>query len=141
MKEENVFTWEGEVRDNETDLQGIVNNANYFVYMAHARHKHLSSLGIDFSVMHNRGFNLVLVRSEIYFKASLKSGDGFIVTSKLEPMGRIRFVFSQQVIRKSDQKMVIEAKNIATCISITSGRPIIPEELKNILNLEPCVQN
>ena len=35
---------EFEVRDNEIDIQGVVNNANYFIYMAHARHKFLSEI-------------------------------------------------------------------------------------------------
>ena len=130
MNIKDVFTWEDEVRDNETDLQGIVNNANYFIYMAHARHKHLKAIGIDFAQMHQEGFNLILVRTELDFKASLHSGDAFMVTSSFEPMGRIRFIFNQQVIRKSDQKVVATAKNVAACIAVTSGRPIIPDQLK-----------
>ena len=134
MNKDNLFVWEGEVRDSELDLQGIVNNANYFVYMEHARHKHLKSLGVDFVKMHASGFDLVLVQTEMSFKAPLKSGDDFIVTSKLEAMGRIKFVFLQEIIRRSDRKIMIEAKNIGVCISISSGRPVVPEELKNILS-------
>lgn len=73
------YIWESEVRDNEIDVQGIVNNANYFIYMQHARHKHLKSLGLNFEQMHRDGFDLVLVHTEITFKAPLKSGDEFIV--------------------------------------------------------------
>jgi acyl-CoA thioester hydrolase len=133
MKQNDVFTWEGEVRDNETDLQGVVNNANYFVYMAHARHKHVKELGIDFEAMYKKGFNLLLIRSEMDFKDSLKSGDEFIVTSKLVPGGRIRFGFEQEVIRKSDSKVVTKALNMAVCVSRETGRPTMPDELKAIL--------
>jgi len=135
MKKDNLFVWEDEVRDSELDMQGIVNNANYFVYMEHARHQHLKSLGVDFEKMHLNGFDLVLIHAEIDFKAPLKSGDRFIVTSKLEMMSQLRFVFLQQVIRKSDNKIMSEAKNIGTCIDAASGRPVIAEELKTVLNL------
>jgi len=128
------YICEFEVRDNETDLQGIVNNANYFVYMAHARHKHLKSLGIDFNKAHEEGFNLVLAHTDITFKASLKSGDEFIVTSILKPNGRIRIDFDQEVIRKSDDKVVAFAINTGVCISTTTGRPIMPEFLRAILS-------
>jgi acyl-CoA thioester hydrolase len=136
MDTKNTFTWENEVRVNETDLQGIVNNTNYSIYMTQARNKHLKSLGVDFNALHKKGFDLVLVRTEIDFKSPLKNGDEFIVTSKLEPMGRIRFVSFQQVIRKADQKIAAEGKNIATCICAATGRPVIPEELRTIFNPE-----
>jgi len=133
MEKNDVFTWECEVRDNETDLQGVVNNANYFVYMAHARHKHVKELGIDFEAMYQKGFNLLLIRSEVDFKDSLRAGDEFIVTSKLVPSGRIRFGFEQEVIRKSDSKVVTKALNMAVCVSRETGRPTMPDELKVML--------
>lgn len=130
MNIKNKFIWESEVRYNETDLQGIVSNSNYSIYLTLARNKHLKSIGIDFNRLHDDGYDLVLVRAEIDFKASLRNSEEFIVTSSFEPIGKIRMAFTQQVIRKSDQKIIVEAKIIATCISTKSGRPTIPDELK-----------
>lgn len=130
-----VFKWEDEVRDNEVDLQGIVNNANYFVYMAHARHKHLKQLGIDFAEFHKEGYNLLLYQTNMTFKSSLTSGEFFVVTSKLEAQGKIRFKFIQEVIGKKDQKVVATAENIATCICTKTGRPEFPKLLKEILGI------
>jgi acyl-CoA thioester hydrolase len=127
-----VYIWEGEVRDNETDLQGIVNNANYFVYMAHTRHKHLKMLGIDFAEVAQRGYKLVLVHTDISFRDSLKSGDLFSVTSKIETKGKVRVVFLQKVIRRSDKKVVAEATNTTTCIHAQTGRPQFPEEIREL---------
>lgn len=139
MNSNHYFVWESEVRDNEIDFQGIVNNANYFVYMAHARHKHLKILGVDILAMHRGGFDLVMVHTEMDFKGSLRGGDEFIVTSKIEPTGRVRLVFVQQVIRKQDQKIMIEAKNMGVCLARSTGRPIVPDELKPIFNLQSSV--
>lgn len=125
---------EFEVRDNETDLQGIVNNANYFVYMAHARHKYLKELGIDFNALHEAGFDLVLVHSDMNFKASLKSGDEFIVSSEIKPNGRIRLDIIQEIIRQSDNKVVANAVNTAVCIDNKSGRPCMPDLISNIVS-------
>lgn len=132
MNVEEIYTWEGEVRDNETDLQGIVNNSNYFVYMAHTRHKHLKILGIDFAEVAQRGYNLVLVHTDISFRDSLKSGDLFSVTSKIETKGKVRVAFLQKVIRRSDKKIVAEATNTTTCIHAQTGRPQFPEEIKEL---------
>ena len=134
---DNTFTWEGEVRDHEIDFQGRVHNTYYLVYMEHARYKHCKFLGVDIRDMYLYNFDLVLVRIEIDFKASLRGGDEFIVTSKLGMMGKIRFVSEQQIIRKSDRKIMAEAKNIITCVDRNSGRPVvIPEKLKLILHLK-----
>lgn len=127
------YAWEAEVRDNETDLQGIVNNANYFIYMAHARHKHMRALGIDFNAMHQLGFDLVLVHTDITFKTSLKSGDEFIVTSQLKLSSRIRLDFEQEVIRKVDSKVVASAINTGVCLDIKRNRPVMPDFLKIVL--------
>jgi acyl-CoA thioester hydrolase len=132
MNVEEIYTWEGEVRDNETDLQGIVNNSNYFVYMAHTRHKHLKMLGIDFAEVARLGYNLVLVHTDISFRDSLKSGDLFYVTSKIETKGKVRVVFLQKVIRESDNKVIAEATNTTTCIHAQTGRPRFPEEIKEL---------
>lgn len=134
MDTNKVFVWENEVYDTEIDFQGIVNNAHYFSYMAITRHKHLSALGIDIVNMHQYGFELMLTKSEIAFKDSLKYGDEYIVTSELEPSGRIRFAFKQQILRKSDQKVMIDAVNVGVCIDRSTGKPIIPEQLQFIFD-------
>lgn len=139
MNATDVFIWENEVRDSELDFQGIVNNANYFIYLAQARYKYLKTLNIDIMAMHECGFDLVLTRSEIDFKASLVGGDEFIVTSKLEPLGKIRFVFNQQIIHKSEHKVIIEAKNIGVCIDRSQDKPVVPDELKFIFHTEKSV--
>lgn len=135
MTNENIFTWKDDVRDNEVDLQGIVNNSNYFIYMAHARHKHLKQLGIDFAELHQDGYNLVLFQTNMTFKDSLSSGDSFTVTSKLEMDGKIKLKFIQEVIRNSDQKIVTIAEHIGTCVMIATGRPKFPDKLKSALGL------
>jgi acyl-CoA thioester hydrolase len=121
------FTWESEVRVNETDMQGIVNNANYFIYMTHARCLHLKACGIDFNKLHEEGLDLVLVHTDISFKDSLKNGDEFIVTSAVKPNGKIRYDFEQEVIRKADGKVVAIAVNTGVCLNRNTGKPVIPE--------------
>ncbi len=130
----NVFTWECEPRDHEIDFQGRVNNIYYLVYMEHARYKHCMFLGIDVREMHERNLDLVLVRTEIDFKASLYGTDEFIVTSEFSIEGKLRLVSEQKIIRKSDDKVVALAKNVIVCVDRISGRPVVSNELKTILN-------
>lgn len=119
-----IFTWECEPRDHEIDFQGRVNNIYYLVYMEQARYLHSKSLGIDFRNMHNRIFDLVVVKTDIDFKAPIGGTDTVIVTSKFSPMGKVRCLSDQQIIRKSDNKVAAVAKHIIAHIDRVSGRPV-----------------
>ena len=122
-----VFSVEFKVRDYECDMQGIVNNGVYFNYLEHARHEFLLEKGIDFAELARQNINPVVVRSELDYKASLTSGDKFVVTVAFEPVSRVRFGFRQQVIRLADNKVVLEGLIIGTAIN-ARGRPAIPAE-------------
>lgn len=132
------YIWEAEVRYNETDFQGIVSNSNYLIYMTHARNKHIEALGIDLYAARENGADFVLVHTDIAFKAPLKGGDKFIVTSNVRPNGRVRIGFTQEVIRKSDGKVVAVATNTCVCLDAKTGRPIMPEFLRKALREACC---
>src|SRR5579863_6233757 len=106
-----MFIENFEVRDNELDVQGVVNNANYFVYMAHARHKYVESIGINFVEMAHKKQNLFLIRAELDFKSPLKGGDKFFIETTIIPEGKIRFAF-HQVVKKLDSTIVAIGHNI-----------------------------
>ena len=135
MNVSEIFSIDGEVRDSELDLQGIVNNSNYFIFMAHARHKHLKALGIDFAKTHNEGHDLVLAEAIIKYRTPLRSGDEYTVTSKLVPQGKIRAIMDQEVIRKSDKKVCAIGIFTVTSISTKTLRPEFPESLKLLLGI------
>lgn len=122
---DNPFQLEFLVRDYECDLQGIVNNATYQNYLEHARHQFLRSRGIDFAEMSAQGFDLVLVRAELDYKRSLRSGDKFLVDVRTESIGRVKHVFLQD-IRLADGTPVLSARLVWTVIDRRRGRPCMP---------------
>ena len=124
---------EMEVRDYEVDLKGIVNNANYMHYLEHARHKFLLSLNIDFEELHNRGTDLIVVRAELDYRLPLKSGDKFIIKTRLSAKGNVRVLFDQQIFRLPGMEKVLDAK--ITGASLRNGKPCMPDEVLNVLAL------
>ena len=126
-----AFRIELKVRDYECDLQGIVNNGVYFNYLEHARHEFLHANNIDFAALAAKKINLVVVRSELDFKTSLVPGDEFYVEVKPERLSKIKFGFRQRVIRKSDEKVALEALIIGTSVN-ERGRPFLPPEIDAI---------
>ena len=116
-----------EVRDSELDTQGVVNNAYYFIYMAHARHKFVQDLGINFVEMAQAGQNLFLIGSNLEFKYPLKSGDHFMVESELIADGKIKFAFKQKIL-KHDGTLIATGYNLCVCIDENNRRkPYVPE--------------
>jgi acyl-CoA thioester hydrolase len=121
------FEIELQVRDYECDIQGIVNNAVYQNYLEHCRHKFLNHVGLDFAQLHNDGIDAVVIRAEIDYKFPLRPGDDFIVCLKMGKQGRLRIIFNQQIIRKADDKLMVNAR--ITAVLTKNSRPILPDIL------------
>lgn len=127
---EGCFSIEMAVRDYECDLQGVVNNAVYLNYLEHARHEYLKSLGIDFAALAAQKVNLVVVRTEIDYKASLTSGDRFVVEVRPEKLSPVRIGFRQAIYRLPEGKLAIQALVVGTALN-QRGRPQVLPELAN----------
>jgi len=123
------FEIELEVRDYECDIQGIVNNSVYQNYLEHCRHKFLQEVGLDFAQLHEDGIDAVVIRAELDYKFPLRPGDAFLVRLKMGKQGRLRIIFDQQVVRKADEKVTVNAR--ITTVLTKSGRPISPEILED----------
>lgn len=114
-----IYELEMKVRDYECDLQGIVNNANYQHYLEHTRHEFLISIGASFARLHDEGIDPVVARISMAFKAPLKSGDEFVCKLCLKKEG-IKYVFYQDIYRKSDGKLSL--KGVVETVCVVNGR-------------------
>ena len=114
-----IYELEMKVRDYECDLQGIVNNANYQHYLEHTRHEFLTSVGVSFAALHEQGA----------FKTPLKSGDEFVSKLYMKKEG-IKYVFYQDIFRKSDQKVVV--KSTVETVCVVNGRLSNSELFDNV---------
>ncbi|WP_105213384.1 MULTISPECIES: acyl-CoA thioesterase [unclassified Pseudoalteromonas] len=126
-----TFRLDMKVRDYECDLQGIVNNSVYFNYLEHARHEYLLEQNVDFVALAKEGINLVVVRSEMDYKASLVPGDKFYIGVEMVRESRLKFAFIQNIYRASDDKLVLKAKVIGTSVN-AEGRPFLPAQLERL---------
>ena len=128
---EAIFSVDMAVRDYELDMQGVVNNAVYQNYLEHARHEYLKSLGLDFAECPRQQINLVVIRAELDYKASLTSGDRFAVSVRLERVSPVRFAFVQEITR-ADGKCVMQARIMGTALN-ERGRPRLPALIEDLL--------
>ena len=131
-RQEYPFEIELEVRDYECDLQGVVNNAVYLNYLEHARHRYLLHAGLDFARLHEQGCDLVLMRAEVDYLAPLRSGDRFVVGSRLGRGGRVRWIFDQEIFRQPGDESVVRARMEGT--GVIDGRPRLTPEVQALLD-------
>ena len=122
------FIMDMEVRDYELDCEQIVNNANYLHYMEHTRHRFCTDAGLSFIQMHNQGIDAVVRKIEVEYKTSLRGGDTFISSLRLERKGP-RFIFHQDIIR-SDGEMC--AEGVVTVVVLKDGKLSRGDELAKV---------
>lgn len=117
--------WQSEVRDSELDSQGIVNNANYFIYYEHARHLYFKSLGAPFIDFLKDGYRVVLTKAEITYKQSLTSGNNFIVETHAH-YRKVKLFVEQKIIRQQDQALISTATFHVASLHEPSGKLCLP---------------
>ena len=119
MNDKYIYETEMDVRDYECDIQGIVNNANYLHYTEHTRHQFLLSLGVSFAQLHEKGVDAVVARMNLQYKTPLRCDDRFVSRLGLKKEG-LRYVFNQDIYRKSDNVMCF--KSVVELVVLVNGR-------------------
>ena len=110
-----IYTLEMETRDYECDIQGIVNNANYQHYLEATRHKWLQAQGCSFQKWHEEGLDVVVAEITMKYKTPLHGQEAFLSCLNVRREG-VRYIFEQDIYRKSDMKLCVSAQVSAVCM-------------------------
>lgn len=129
---DSTFQIELAVRDYECDMQGVVNNSVYQNYLEHARHEYLKSKGLDFAQLTAEGIIVVVVRAELDYLRSLRSGDRFHVSVSTYRASRLRLGFRQEITHSVSGQVLVRANILTTAVN-ERGRPWLPESLLVLL--------
>ena len=115
---EYTYKLELKTRDYECDIQGVVNNANYQHYLEVTRHEFIQSSGVSFPSWHDEGIDVRVSKLTIAYRASLRGGEEFISCLNVRRQG-VRYIFDQDIYRKSDQQLCIRAQ--VECVCVVNG--------------------
>ncbi len=125
-----ISTLEMETRDYECDIQGIVNNANYQHYLEATRHKWLQAQGCSFQKWHDEGLDVVVAEITMKYKTPLHGQEAFLSCLNVRREG-VRYIFEQDIYRKSDMKLCVSAQVSAVCM--VNGVLTRGEEVSHLL--------
>lgn len=117
----------------DTDAAGVVYHSNYLNYMERARTEHLREQGISVAEMAANGAVFPVVRMEIDFKAPARHDDLLEVATVPIKVGGSSFTLRQQVLRCSDNYLLVQAEVTLACVSPSLKARRIPAELRDLL--------
>ena len=126
-----IYRLEMKVRDYECDIQGVVNNANYQHYLEYARHEFLEHIGGSFSLMHDKGFDLMVSKITLEYKRPLRGGDRFVVCIDARRKGA-KLIFQQDIYNLADGSLSLKGEVDVVCLKdgrLTRGE-VFDEMLK-----------
>ena len=126
-----AFTCELKTRDYECDVQGVINNANYQHYFEVVRHEFIQSVGTSFGEWHDAGIDVMVSKITIQYKNALHGGEEILCGLNVKRVGA-RYVFDQQIFRKSD--MTLCAKGEVHCVCVVNGVLTRGDEIANLFN-------
>lgn len=117
----------------DTDAAGVVYHSNYLNYMERARTEYLREQGISVAAMASDGAVFPVVRMEIDFKAPARHDDLLEVTTIPVRVGGSSFTLRQQVLRCSENQLLVQAEVTLACVSPALKARRIPSELRELL--------
>ena len=112
------------MRFSDTDAQGIVFNGNYATYIDDAVTDYCESLGFKWSEFQEKGFDMVLGRSEIDFRSAARYGDDLATGARIARIGKSSVIFElRSWIEGGDDRVVIDAKLIQVIVDPKTFTP------------------
>ncbi len=100
----------------DTDMTGLVYHPNYLKYFERARSDYFGGAKLQ-QMQKEHGISVAVYRVECIFKRGLVLGDVLEIHSQPSIDGEYRIVFKQQVRRKADQTVCVEATVELVCIA------------------------
>lgn len=118
----------------DTDAGGVVYYANYLKYFEIGRTEILKDNGIEYADMEKKGIIAPVVNVNCDYKGSAKYNDDIIIITSIEKLGNSSITFNYKILRKYDEKVLVEGSTVNVLVDIKTKKPIpIPDSMKEKL--------
>jgi len=118
---------------DDTDAGGVVYHANYLNFMERARTEFLREHGLSVAALAAEGAVFPVVRMEVDFKAPARHDELLQVTTVPLKVTGSTFTLQQQILRASDNQLLVQAVVTLACISPHHKARRIPAEVRELL--------
>lgn len=115
----------------DTDCGGVVHNIAYLRMIETARTRLAAKLGMALREMSQTQLFPVVVRTEIDYRRPAKLADELIIRGRLDAVERAKFWCAFEMIRPSDDTLLITCRQQLALVQMPAGRPVrLPEDWK-----------
>jgi acyl-CoA thioester hydrolase len=112
------------VSEGHTDRLGHTNNQVYLKWFEEISWQHVEPKGMPWSLQEELGKSMAITRTEIDYLAASYAGEVLNVGTWITHSdGRLLTSRAFQIIRPSDDKVLVRAKSHYACIDLRTGRP------------------
>ncbi|MGK0248143.1 MAG: acyl-CoA thioester hydrolase [Oleispira sp.] len=120
----NPYLQDIRVKAEDTDKLGHTNNVRYLEWLESISWQHIEVLGCGWDLIEQLGKAMAIVRTEIdYINASYENEALCLATWITSSDMKLQSSRHFQLVRLSDQKLILKAKMNFVCISLKSGKP------------------
>jgi acyl-CoA thioester hydrolase len=125
-----VVETEVRVRYAETDAQGVVYYANYFVWFEVARMGYLRAIDYDYATLERDGLGFVIAEATCRYHAPAHFDEELVVRTSVGEVRHRGFVFEYEVYNKESGQLLATGSTVQVFID-EKGKPWpIPEKLR-----------
>ncbi|MFH1783375.1 MAG: thioesterase family protein [bacterium] len=117
----------------ETDQMGVVYYSNYFIWFERGRTELLREMGLPYKDFEKKNIFLPVVDASCSYRASAHYDDIIIVHTKIKKVGKSSIVFSYEISRKGEEKILAQGETTHAFINTDKKVVAIPEEIRNSL--------
>ena len=123
-KEQYNYKSEMRVRFGETDLQGVVFNANYLLYVDTAQMDYLRTIGVPYFDMLERGYDIVIVDASLQFLAPARFDEVLEVYARIYEIGNSSIKMDYEIYEAQSGRFVARAQTAYVIIDKDSQKPV-----------------
>jgi acyl-CoA thioester hydrolase len=117
----------------DTDAGGVVYHGRYLGFFERGRTEFFRNRGLSVQQLHTEGIIFPVVRMEIDFRYPARLDDLVRVESEIIESGNTSFTMQQQLVRVSDDKLLVEGKVTLVCVNAEMKPKRLPPAVRNMV--------
>ena len=117
------FSTETNVRFAETDAQGIVHHANYFVWFELARVDYLQQFAHGYQALQAEGYEATVVEGHARYVVPARFGDRIRIWTRCVGVKGARFRYEYALERVTDGVLIADGWTSHACVDAKTLRP------------------
>jgi acyl-CoA thioester hydrolase len=127
-------TYDRKIRFSDSDMQGVVFNANYLTYWDDTLTDYMEVIGLPWADLVDNGDDMLLARTEIDYKQSGIVGETARTTVRVSRLGRSSITFSFQTTNLATGATLVEGSQIQVVVDHdTFTSKAIPDYFRDLI--------